>query len=105
MEYKHIADLPALIGEIPEDAIISRTICKEPGEVNTTLFGFAAGQELTEHTATKPALLYFLRGRARLTLGDDAQEGAPGTFVYMPPHLPHSILAEEETVMLLVLVG
>ena len=105
MNYEHIADLPALMANIPEEAIISRTICKDAGNVNVTLFGFAAGQELTEHTATKPATLYFLRGRARLTLGDDEQEAAAGTFVYMPPHLPHSIVAEEETVMLLVLGG
>ncbi len=96
-------DLMALLPEIPDDSIVSRSIHNAPG-VRATLFGFAAGQELTEHTASHPALLHFLRGRADLTLGDKPSTAGPGTWVYMPAHLSHSVRATDELVMLLLLL-
>ena len=68
--YAFIADLEQQIPEIPTDSIVSRTIHNDDG-VNVILFGFAAGQELSEHTAAMPAMLYFVQGEADLTLGDD----------------------------------
>ena len=103
MDYHHIAELPAIMGDVAEDTIISRSLCKGSTNVNVTLFGFAPGQELTEHTSPRAAILYFLRGSARLTLGEDEQEAGPGTLVCLEPHLPHSIVADEETVMMLIL--
>jgi quercetin dioxygenase-like cupin family protein len=69
-----------------------------------TLFGFAAGQELSEHTASRAAVLHFLSGDALLTLGSDTFDARPGTWAHMPAHLPHSIVAREPTVMLLLLM-
>ncbi|MEN8171657.1 MAG: cupin domain-containing protein [Chloroflexota bacterium] len=100
--YIQIDDLKALMGEIPEDSIISRTF-HEDHNSKSVLFGFAPGQVLSEHTAAKPAVLYFLTGQASLTLGDDEKSAGPGTWVHMPPHLPHSVVAETEVLMLLVL--
>ena len=34
-------------------------------------FGFAPGQELSEDTSAKPAILHFLKGEAQLTLGEE----------------------------------
>jgi quercetin dioxygenase-like cupin family protein len=73
--------------------------------LKATIFGFAAGQELSEHTAAVPAVLHFLRGRARLVLGGKPATAAPGTWVYLPARLPHSVSADEEVVMLLLLLG
>ena len=50
------------------------------------------------------ALLYFIRGRAKLTLGDAERSASVGTWVRMEPRLPHSILAETEVFMLLLLL-
>ena len=63
-------------GELPEAGVLSRTLARDGG-VRVTWFGFAAGEELTEHTSSRPALLHFLRGRARLTLGADTVEVGP----------------------------
>ncbi|HIQ04150.1 MAG TPA: cupin domain-containing protein, partial [Anaerolineae bacterium] len=73
-------------------------------QVKAVLFGFAAGQELSEHTASQPAILYFVQGEAHLTLGDDSMEAKAGTWVHMPPQLPHSIVAKTPVVMLLLLI-
>ena len=101
--YTYLADIPGEMEDIPPDSIVSRTLYQDQG-VKTILFGFAPGQQLSEHTAAVPALLYFLEGRASLTLGEDAREAEPGTWVHMPPHLPHSIRAENRVIMLLVLL-
>lgn len=103
MDFKYIADLAGEIGEIPPDGILSRTLFKD----NTTrlvVFGFAPGQELSEHTAAHPAILFFVSGEADLTLGEAHQNAGPGTWVHMAPHLPHSILAKTPLVMALVLI-
>lgn len=101
--YNHFADLLNEIPVIPADSIISRTLFSSD-EVKVVLFGFAAGQELSEHTAAKPAVIHFLKGEAHLALGDDNMEAGPGTWVHMPAHLPHSVEAVTEVVMLLLLL-
>ena len=99
----HVDDLLAQLPDIPPDSIVSRTFYSDD-RVKAILFGFAAGQELSEHTAARPAILHFLQGEARLTLGDYAISAGPGTWVHMQPHLPHSIYAETAVVMLLTMV-
>lgn len=98
----YIQDLPALVSEIPEDSIISRTFYEDE-RLKMILFGFAPGQELSEHTASKPAMLHFLLGEADLRLGDQAQTAGAGTWVSMPANLPHSVHARSKVIMLLVL--
>ena len=99
-----IDDLPTLLPPISPDSIVSRTFFTGPG-LKAILFGFAPGQELSEHTAAVPAVLHFLRGRAQLTLGEKTANATPGTWAHLPAHMPHSIRAEGELVMLLLLVG
>jgi quercetin dioxygenase-like cupin family protein len=99
-----IEDLSALAPDIPADSIVSRTFFTADG-LKAILFGFARGQELSEHTAAVPAVLHFLRGRARLTLGGKTGSASPGTWAYLPARLPHSVLAEEEVEMLLLMLG
>lgn len=102
--YKFIPDLNAELAEIPADSIISQTIIKQ-GDVKAILFGFAPGQELSEHTASQPALLHFLEGQASLTLGEENSMAVQaGAWVYMQANLPHSILAKTKVKMLLYLV-
>jgi quercetin dioxygenase-like cupin family protein len=85
------------------DTIVSRSILKSES-ADVILFAFAAGQELTEHTASRPAMLHFLQGEAEISLGETRQQAAPGTWVWMEPRLPHSIRAKTAVTMLLVLL-
>lgn len=101
--YSIVHAVEALIEEIPPDSIVSRAVLSN-GETKILLFGFAPGQELSEHTAPRPAMLHFLHGRATLTLGDEPQEAEPGTLVYMAPNLPHSIRARSDVLMLLIML-
>jgi quercetin dioxygenase-like cupin family protein len=96
-------DLAALIGEIQPDSIVSRSVHADD-LVKVTLFGFAAGQELSEHTASKPAILQVLAGEGTFGLGDQRFEVGPGSFAHMPPHLPHTVTARTPLVLLLTMV-
>lgn len=101
--YNFVENLEGLLAEIPGESIVSRSVLKNE-RVDVTLFGFAAGQELTEHTSSKPAILHFLKGKARVTLGEDEKRVEGEAWVYMPPSLSHSISAETAVVMLLILL-
>ncbi|MFO0929497.1 MAG: cupin domain-containing protein [Gemmataceae bacterium] len=100
--YTLFADL-AREAEAPADGILSRTLYTDD-RLKVVLFGFAAGQELSEHTAAKPAVMHFVRGEAAVTLGDDTVDAGPNTWVHMAPNLRHAIKARTPTVMLLLLL-
>jgi quercetin dioxygenase-like cupin family protein len=100
--YNFVEGLEELLPEIKADTIVSRTVFTND-LMRVTLFGFAAGQELTEHTSAHTAVLHFLRGAATLTLGEDKKEVGAGAWAHMTPHLAHGILAHSETVMLLII--
>lgn len=100
--YTHIADV-AKDAPPPEKGILSRTLFNHE-KVKAVIFGFAKGEELSEHTASMPAILHFLQGEARLTLGDDVLEAMAGTWVHMPTGQRHSIQAKTPVVMLLLLL-
>jgi len=102
-QYKWIQNLSSEIHPIPEDSILSRTFHQANG-FKAILFGFAAGQQLSEHTASVPAVIQILEGEADLILGEDHQEGTAGTWAYMPAELPHSITARSPVTMLLYLL-
>jgi quercetin dioxygenase-like cupin family protein len=42
------------------------------------MFAFGAGEQLSEHTSTRPAIIHALSGEGDLTAGDDAWAATPG---------------------------
>ena len=100
--YTHLLDLVHEASP-PADGILSRTVFQDE-RIKAVVFGFGQGQELSEHTAAKPAMLYFVKGEAAVGLGDDVQEARAGPWVHMPAQLKHSIKAKTPLVMLLVLL-
>jgi quercetin dioxygenase-like cupin family protein len=100
MDYTFLTNLQTEFA-LPETGIMSRLLHKDD-HVNVTLFGFSAGQELSVHSAPTPAVLYFIEGEAEVLLGQDKVNAQPGSFVYMPPMLPHGISAKTAVRMLLV---
>jgi quercetin dioxygenase-like cupin family protein len=101
--YHFVSRLSELVPELPKDGIVSRTFFKNE-QVKVLVFGFDAGQELSEHTSSHPAILHFVQGEADLTLGDQQMQAVPGTWVYMQPHLPHSVVAQTPVIMLLIML-
>ena len=65
--------------EPPVDGTLSRTIHQDD-RLKAILFHFSTGQELSEHTASTPAVMHFLEGDADVTLGGDVAVASAGTF-------------------------
>ena len=101
-EYVYMKDVREQ-AKVPENGILSQTLHNDERS-KTILFGFAAGQELSAHTAPFPAILTFIKGEATLRLGADEMEASEGTFAYMTPLLEHGIKAKTDVVMLLTMI-
>lgn len=89
--------------QFASDGIVSKTLFSS-GAQRVILFGFAAGQELSEHTSTSHALVQILSGTSEWTLRDETRTLKSGDLLYMPPGLRHSLRATEPFSMLLTLL-
>lgn len=89
---------------IPKDGTLSRTLHRDD-RVKVVLFGFAGGQELSQHTASVPAMIEILSGEARVTLDGEEKELSRGSWVFMEANLPHAVYAKSDVVMLLTMLN
>lgn len=101
-QFRSVADLATRI-QIPADGTLSLTLHQDE-HVKIVLFAFAAGQELSEHTASVPAILQQVKGKARWRLGREEVAASAGSWAHMDAHLPHAISAEEPCVLLLTML-
>jgi quercetin dioxygenase-like cupin family protein len=89
-------------GAPPEAGILSQTLSEDSG-AKVVLFGFAPGEELSEHTSSRAATIHVLSGDVELTLDGERNDAGPGAWVHMAPGLPHALRARAPSVMLLTL--
>ncbi len=86
-----------------DGAIVSRTLIdQKTGTV--TLFAFAAGQGLSEHTAPYDAMVYILDGEADVSISGKLYHLKDGDMIVMPANKPHALKAAQPFKMLLVMV-
>jgi len=100
-------DMFHLIQNLDKEAVISHDrfttkVVFQDEHIKVVLFGFAPGQQLLEHATPMPAIIHFLRGEAKISLGQDWEEVSAGAWIHLEPTLPHSISAVTEVVMILV---
>src|SRR5579859_1567601 len=74
------------------NGIVSRTLLRT-GTTRVVLFGFAEGQELTEHTSTQQAVIQILSGECEFSLAGQPRLVKAGDLLYMPPNLRHAVKA------------
>lgn len=86
-----------------EGSVVSRTIIdKRAGTV--TLFAFAQGQGLSEHTAPFDALVQVVEGAAEITISGKPHRLEAGEMIIMPAGEPHALRALGPFKMLLVMI-
>ena len=100
--YLAIQDLRKEV-EIPKDGTLSRTIHQD-NRAKFVLFGMAAGQELSQHTASSSAIVEIVQGEVRFSLEGEEKELSAGSWLFMEANLPHAVYARTDTVMLLTLL-
>ncbi len=88
--------------QFASNGIVSRTLLRTP-LARVVLFGFAEGQELTEHTSTQEALIQILSGECEFSLAGKPHMLKTGDFIHMPPNLAHAVKATKQFSMLLTL--
>ena len=102
MTHTSIADATKAV-TIQPGAVVSKVVHRDD-DLDVTVFGFDAGEGLTEHTASRAAIVQVLSGRLRFTVEGEVLDAGPGSWISMSPGATHSRVAEEPTVMLLTLL-
>lgn len=85
-------------------AVVSRTLVDRKGLATLTLFAFAAGQGLSEHTAPFDAIIEVLDGQAEVVIDGTMQTVQAGQMLIMPANRPHSLHAPVDFKMLLTMI-
>lgn len=96
------ATLSSLV-DYQDGSIVSKVLVKKKTG-NVTLFAFAAGQELSEHTAPFDALVQVVDGTATITIGGQAHQLTAGQVILMPANIPHAVKAPNNMKMLLTMI-
>ena len=86
-----------------DGAIVSRELVKKPtGTV--TVFAFAEGQGLSEHTAPFDALVQVLEGEVEIVIAGRPHRVTGGELILMPANRPHALKALTRFKMLLTMI-
>ena len=88
---------------VQDEATVSRTVLKSAGG-RIVVFAFAAGQILTEHTASMPVFVQALEGHLRISGGGETFDLHPGGLVYFPTRLAHAVEAVTDAKKQLIMV-
>ena len=85
------------------DSVVSSVLLRNPGGV-ITLFAFADGQGLTEHTTAYDATVLVLEGTVKVTIGEEEHTVTPGQMLHLPPSVPHALEGDGPFKMVLTLL-
>lgn len=97
-----VFDMAALV-DYQEGSVVSRTaIDKKAGTV--TIFAFADGQGLSEHTAPFDAMVYVLDGEVEISISGKPMNLTKGQMVIMPANEPHALRAVTAFKMALIMI-
>ncbi len=102
-QYRGYTINPANFIDYQEGSVVSKTLLQQPtGTV--TLFAFAEGQGLSEHSAPFDAMVVVLDGKAEITIAGTPNVVNAGEMIIMPANEPHALKALEKYRMLLIMI-
>ncbi|MBT8478808.1 MAG: cupin domain-containing protein [Gemmatimonadetes bacterium] len=86
-----------------DGAVVSRQLAKTSGG-SVTVFAFAEGEGLSEHTTPHEALLQIVDGVALIEIAGVTHQVGEGQIIHLPGGVPHAVQAEQRFKMLLMMV-
>jgi len=89
--------------EYSDGGIVSKTVLKKE-TANISLFSFARGEALTEHTAPYDAIISVVDGKAEITIGGKPYILEAGETIIMPANISHAVKAVEKFKMVLTMI-
>jgi quercetin dioxygenase-like cupin family protein len=97
-----VFELKAMVG-YQAGSVVSREIIS--GTAGTvTVFAFAKGQALSEHTAMFDAMVVGLEGEGEIFIAGEPNLVRRGDMIIMPAGVPHGLKATASFKMLLVMI-
>src|SRR3954453_14226644 len=66
-------------------------------QIEVGVLRFKAGEGANPHAHPHEQVLFVLSGRVRMTIGGEVHELGPRSVAHMPPNVPHSLSAIEDT--------
>ena len=66
-------------------------------QIEVGVLRFKAGEGANEHAHPHEQVLLVLSGRVRMKIGGESYELGPREVAHMPPNVPHSLYAIEDT--------
>lgn len=87
-----------------DDAVVSKTLVDRKGIATITIFSFAQGQGLSEHTAPFDAVVEIVDGAAEITIDGELHTVRAGEMLIMPANKPHSLHGAQPFKMLLTMI-
>jgi quercetin dioxygenase-like cupin family protein len=89
--------------EYASGGILSKTVLKkETG--NISLFSFAKGEALSEHTAPFDAMIQVIDGKGEVIVGGKPFTLNSGDVIIMPANIPHAVKAVDKFKMVLTMI-
>ncbi len=89
--------------EYASGGILSKTVLKkETG--NISLFSFARGEALSEHTAPFDAMIQVVDGKGEIIIGGKSFILEAGQSIIMPADITHAVKAVEKFKMVLTMI-
>lgn len=85
------------------DSVVSRVILRTHSGT-LTLFAFAEGQGLSEHTNPNDAVVIVLEGISQVVVGGVQHVVREGGALHLPPSVPHELVGGDRFKMLLLLL-
>ncbi|MGC4231643.1 MAG: cupin domain-containing protein [Niabella sp.] len=86
-----------------KNSIVSQQIIKNKAG-NITLFAFAEGQQLSEHSAPFDAVVQVLDGTSEIHIAGEPHEVKAGEMIILPANIPHAVYATTAFKMLLTMI-
>jgi len=99
VEVKQLSDLL----QYQDGSIVSRVLLKNKGGT-ATLFAFAEGEGLSEHTTPFEALVVVIDGDAEIQIADENFTVRQGETITLPANRPHAVRATSRFKMLLIMI-
>jgi quercetin dioxygenase-like cupin family protein len=86
-----------------DGGIVSKTVLKKQTG-NISLFSFAKGEALSEHTAPYDAMITVVDGRGEVIIGGESFILTEGQTIIMPANITHAVNAVEKFKMVLTMI-
>jgi quercetin dioxygenase-like cupin family protein len=89
--------------QFQKGSVVSRQLVKKQAG-NVTIFAFAEGEGLSEHTAPFDAMVHVLDGEAEVVIAGTPFRLAGGDAIVMPANRPHALRAVTAFRMVLTMI-